>query len=224
MKHRCLSARLAAAAAWIITLLALLASAADKPGLTGEQAWRCLKEGNERFAAGRLAGKDVGPARRKELTAGQQPFAVVLSCADSRVPPEIIFDQGLGEIFVVRVAGNISEPFALGSIDYAVEHLHVPLIVVLGHEKCGAVAAALGKEQTGRESRQTHRRNPRRRAPSGQQGRGAGRRRAEQRAVQAELLTERSDVIREHVKQKKLQVVAGVYRLASGKVRWLEPK
>ena len=97
-----------------------------------------LKEGNERFATDRLEHKDMGAARRTELTAGQHPFAAVLSCADSRVPPEIVFDQGLGDLFVVRVAGNVGEPFALGSIDYAVEHLHVPLIVVLGHEKCGA--------------------------------------------------------------------------------------
>jgi carbonic anhydrase len=105
MKCGSLTARSAAAVAWIIALLAFSTHAADKPGPTPDQAWRCLKEGNERFAAGRLESKDVGPARRKELTAGQHPFAVVLSCADSRVPPEIVFDQGLGEIFVVRVAG-----------------------------------------------------------------------------------------------------------------------
>ncbi len=136
---------------WIVAValmapcLVFSAQAADKPSPTAEQAWQRLKDGNQRFAADRLEGKDVDAARRQELTAGQHPFAIVLSCADSRVPPEIIFDQGLGKLFVVRVAGNISEPFALGSIDYAVEHLHVPLIVVLGHEKCGAVAAALGK-------------------------------------------------------------------------------
>ena len=116
---------------------------------------------------------------------GQQPIAAVLWCADSRVPPEIIFDQGLGEIFVVRLAGNISEPFALGSIDYAVASLHVSLIVVLGHEQCGAVAAALvkskpagisanssAKSTSARTFRETRRRRSpprcRRRAASGQ--------------------------------------------------------
>ncbi len=85
-------------------------------------------------------------ARRRALLAkGQHPHAVILSCADSRVAPELLFDQGLGDLFVLRVAGNISDPFVLGSIEYAVEHLHAPLIVVLGHESCGAVAAALTK-------------------------------------------------------------------------------
>jgi carbonic anhydrase len=224
MKHACLKGRLVVAVACIVSLLAFSAQAADKLRPTAEQAWQCLKDGNERFAADRREGKDVGSARRKELTAGQHPFAIVLSCADSRVPPEMIFNQGLGDIFVVRVAGNISEPFALGSIDYAVEHLHVPLIVVLGHEKCGAVAAALGEDK-----------------PGGNLGRLIGEIHVAERLsadknealadsvennvrFQAKLLTERSDVVREHVKQKQLQVVAGVYCLATGKVRWLEAK
>jgi carbonic anhydrase len=212
----------AATAALTISLWAFAANAADKPGATPEEAWRSLKEGNQRFVADRLEAKDVGPVRRKALTAGQHPVAVVLSCADSRVPPEIVFDQGLGEIFVVRVAGNIAEPFVLGSIDYAVEHLHVPLIVVLGHEQCGAVAAALGNGK-----------------PAGNLGKLIGeihvgehlstdKDQALAGAVQnnaryqAELLSQRSAVVREHVKQKTLQVVAGVYSLASGKVQWLE--
>jgi carbonic anhydrase len=225
MKHSPLSMRWAAAAAWMIPWLALVAYAADEqPGLTPEQAWQRLKDGNERFAADRLEGKNVGAARRKELAAGQHPFAVVLSCADSRVPPEIIFDQGLGELFVVRVAGNVSEPFVLGSIDYAVEHLHVPLIVVLGHEKCGAVAAALAPSK-----------------PAGNLGRligeidvgenlPAGKDEALAEAVrnnvrhQAQLLSEHSDVIRAHAQQTKLRIVAGVYGLASGKVQWLDVK
>jgi len=224
MKRACWKKRSVFAVAWIVPLLAFSAQAADKPTLTAEQAWQCLKDGNERFAADRLEGKNVGSARRKELTAGQHPFAIVLSCADSRVPPEIIFNQGLGNLFVVRVAGNISEPFALGSIDYAVEHLHVPLIVVLGHEKCGAVAAALGEDK-----------------PEGNLGKLIAEihvgdhlpaNKDEALAVgvennvrfQAKLLTERSEVIREHVKQENLQVVAGVYDLATGKVRWLEAK
>lgn len=82
-------------------------------------------------------------ARRRELESAQHPFAVVLSCADSRVPPELIFDQGLGDLFVIRVAGNIATDDTLGSIEYAVEHLHTKLIMVLGHEKCGAVSAAV---------------------------------------------------------------------------------
>lgn len=222
MNRRCLMTRSAVAAFCMIALSAFSTHAADQPSLTPEQAWRCLKDGNERFAAGRLEVKDVGPARRKELAAGQHPFAVVLSCADSRAAPEIIFDQGLGEIFVVRVAGNISEPFALGSIDYAVEHLHVPLIVVLGHERCGAVAAALtGSKPAGGLGKLIGEIHVGQCAAAGKDEALAAAVRNNARR-QAELLTERSDVIREHVKQKTLQVVAGVYLLASGKVRWLD--
>lgn len=96
-----------------------------------------LIDGNKRFMSGELAKKDIGENRRQELTKGQQPFATVLSCSDSRVAPEIIFDQGLGDIFIVRVAGNVVEPTTLGSIEYGVEHLHAPLLVILGHESCG---------------------------------------------------------------------------------------
>ncbi len=173
----------AVAVCWLITTLTLSVRAAEEPAATPEQALRFLKEGNQRFAADRLAAKDVGAAKRKELVAGQRPFAILLSCADSRVPPEIVFDQGLGDLFVVRVAGNISEPFALGSIDYAVEYLHVPLIVVLGHEQCGAVASALGTRRPEGNLGKLVRRNPSRRKPPRRQGRGAGRRRAEQRAA-----------------------------------------
>ncbi len=109
----------------------------------GEDSLSKLQEGNKRFVSGELAKKDIGENRRKELTKGQSPFATVLSCSDSRVAPELIFDQGLGDIFIVRVAGNVVEPTTLGSIEYAVEHLHTPLLVILGHESCGAVQATL---------------------------------------------------------------------------------
>jgi carbonic anhydrase len=102
-----------------------------------------LLEGNKRCVEGEQAKKDIGETRRAELTKGQHPFAVVISCSDSRVPPELIFDQGLGDIFVVRVAGNVIDPVVLGSIEYGVEHLHSPLLLVLGHESCGAVKATL---------------------------------------------------------------------------------
>lgn len=109
----------------------------------GQDSLTKLIDGNKRFMSGEVVKKDIGESRRHELANGQQPFAMVLSCADSRVAPEIIFDQGLGDIFVVRVAGNVLEPTTLGSIEYGVEHLHTPLLVILGHESCGAVKATL---------------------------------------------------------------------------------
>ncbi len=100
--------------------------------------------GNERFVAGNPTVKDFGDSKRRDLSLnGQHPFAVILCCSDSRVPPEIVFDQGLGELFVVRTAGNVVDDVVLGSIEYGAEHLGIPLIVVLGHEKCGAVKATV---------------------------------------------------------------------------------
>lgn len=108
-----------------------------------DQALVKLRQGNQRYAGNKEEHPDETLGRRRELQAGQHPFAVILGCADSRVPPELIFDQGLGDLFVIRVAGNIAADDDLGSIQYAVEHLHTKLIVVLGHEKCGAVTAAV---------------------------------------------------------------------------------
>jgi carbonic anhydrase len=115
-------------------------AAADK--VTAADAIARLTEGNARFAAGRSEHPRQAAARRAELAATQHPFAVILGCADSRTGPELLFDQGLGDLFVVREAGNVVDDHTIGSIEYAVEHLHSPLVVVLGHERCGAVAAA----------------------------------------------------------------------------------
>lgn len=111
--------------------------------MTGDEALARLLEGNRRFVAERAAHPNQSVARRQEVARGQLPFGVVLGCSDSRVPLEIIFDQGLGDLFVVRVAGNVFDrSVLLGSIQFAVEQLQCPLLLVLGHEKCGAVQAA----------------------------------------------------------------------------------
>jgi carbonic anhydrase len=113
------------------------------PGLPADAALTRLMEGNKRYTRHKAKHPDESLSRRKELEGTQHPFAVILGCADSRVPPELLFDQGLGDLFVIRVAGNIVDDAILGSIEYAVEHLGTKLIVVLGHEKCGAVTAAV---------------------------------------------------------------------------------
>jgi uncharacterized delta-60 repeat protein len=102
-----------------------------------------LEAGNQRYAAGKATHPDQSVKTRKEVAAGQHPFAVIVGCADSRVPPEIVFDHGLGDLFVIRIAGEVLDKSSLGSIEYAVEHFHPVLIVVLGHERCGAVEAAV---------------------------------------------------------------------------------
>ncbi|MGV8906051.1 MAG: carbonic anhydrase [Acetobacterium sp.] len=126
-------------------------STAVLTNVSGEDSLKLLEEGDARFIADKTTIKDFSSAKRSDLSNnGQTPFAVVVSCSDSRVPPEEIFDQGLGDLFVIRVAGNVIDPVTLGSIEYGVEHLNSQLVVVMGHEKCGAVKAALdGGEAAG---------------------------------------------------------------------------
>lgn len=115
----------------------------EPTGIAPERALEKLMQGNKRYTSGKPAHPNSGAKRRAQVARGQHPFAVVVSCADSRVPPEVLFDQGLGDLFVVRSAGHVVDDLALGSIEYAVEHLGVNLIVVLGHERCGAVDATV---------------------------------------------------------------------------------
>jgi carbonic anhydrase len=111
--------------------------------MTPDQALAALKEGNDKFVTDSPLRSVQGRERRLEIARGQAPFAVLVSCSDSRVPPELLFGRGLGELFIVRNAGNTVDTAALGSIQYAVAELGVPLVLVLGHERCGAVDAAV---------------------------------------------------------------------------------
>lgn len=117
---------------------------AHAAGVAPDDAMKKLVAGNERFASGRNVGARHVVERRSETAQSQHPFAIIITCADSRVGPELVFDQNVGDLFVVRTAGNLVDDHALGSIEYAVEHLGARLIVVMGHERCGAVKAALG--------------------------------------------------------------------------------
>lgn len=123
-----------------------MADSYPRPIYTAEQALERLKAGNERF----LAGKAKFPTVQKEVLAdlakGQAPYATILGCSDSRVPPELVFDAGFGELFIIRVAGNVLGPTIAGTLQYAGNHLHTPLFVVMGHEGCGAVQAALANK------------------------------------------------------------------------------
>ena len=119
------------------------------PALTPAQALLRLKEGNRAFLAGRSIAPDTGGQRRLAIARSQSPMAVIIACADSRVTPEILFCQGLGELFVIRNAGNTIDTAVMGSLEYAVGELGVPLVVVLGHERCGAVGAAMAVVENG---------------------------------------------------------------------------
>lgn len=122
----------------------IMASASEEAGsITPDLALQQLMEGNLRYAQGNASHPHQSLERRSELVSGQHPFAVILGCSDSRIPPELIFDQGLGDVFVIRTAGEVVDNASLASIEYAVEHLGVPLVMVLGHDSCGAVTAAV---------------------------------------------------------------------------------
>ena len=111
--------------------------------MTAADSLRLLMQGNERWASGSPAHPNQSVERRAEVAAGQAPFAIVFSCVDSRVPPEVVFDAGLGDLLVIRTAGQVIDNAALGSIEFGVEELHIPLVMVLGHQRCGAVAATV---------------------------------------------------------------------------------
>jgi carbonic anhydrase len=136
----------------VLALFALNASClwakSAGPGVTPDEAVKMLKEGNDRYAGGTVTHPNQDPQRRGATASmGQQPFATVISCSDSRVPVEILFDAGVGDVFVIRVAGNVADVDETGSIEYGVDHLGTPLLVVLGHTKCGAVTAVVQKAE-----------------------------------------------------------------------------
>jgi carbonic anhydrase len=142
--------RRALCTACLLLVSACASSATVRDGRPDGSPLERLAAGNHRFVSGRCTGVRAVVARRGEVAKAQRPFAVIVGCADSRVPPEFVFDSGLGDLFVVRVAGDVCEDAALGSIEYAVEHLGARTIVVLGHERCGAVEATLkGGEAAG---------------------------------------------------------------------------
>ena len=134
----------AGAATFLTPLLGAEASASEPLPADAAEALDRLKAGNARFAEGKTRHAHEGADWRKQLIADQRPFATILGCSDSRVPPELVFDQGFGDLFVIRVAGNVIGTDVVGSIQYAGRHLKTQLLVVMGHEGCGAVAATLG--------------------------------------------------------------------------------
>jgi len=184
--------------------------------MTGEAAIRELMAGNERFAAGKITSfaEDLEILKAKTV-AKQEPFAAVLSCADSRVPVEIIFDESIGKIFVGRVAGNIVTPEIMGSMEYGVAVLGVKAILVLGHTNCGAVSAAVaGKEVPGQISVLYQHLMPGVRDTHGDVAAAV----KANVAFQTRLLRESSTVIAKAVKEQGVKVVGGVYDLGTGRV------
>ncbi|MET7826995.1 carbonic anhydrase [Streptomyces sp. NPDC005386] len=188
---------------------------------TPREAFELLLAGNQRFVAGTLEHPNQDAVRRTETAPSQKPFAVLFGCSDSRLAAEIIFDRGLGDLFVVRTAGHVAGTEVLGSIEFGAAVLNAPLVVVLGHDSCGAVAAACSALQTGQTPGGFVRDVVERVTPSVLAARAAGRERPEEILAEhieqtVDLLLERSHVLAERVADGRLGVVGLSYRLADG--------
>ncbi|HRD14180.1 MAG TPA: carbonic anhydrase [Mycobacterium sp.] len=193
------------------------------PNTSPATAWKALKEGNERFVAGKPEHPSQSIEHRASLDGEQRPTAVVFGCADSRVAAEIIFDQGLGDMFVVRTAGHVIDAAVLGSIEYAVVVLNVPLIAVLGHDSCGAVKATISALDDGQVPAGFVRDVVERVTPSILLGRRDGLTRVDEFEARhvtetAAQLMARSSAIADRVKAGELAIVGLTYHLADGKV------
>jgi carbonic anhydrase len=199
----------------------------DISGISADTALERLVAGNERFRHGESRQRGVPRETLAELARGQRPFATILGCSDSRVPPEWIFDAGLGELFVIRVAGNVLSPEIAGSLQYAGAHLQTPLFVVLGHEGCGAVSAALATKFEGARQRSriqilvdsilpaladlNERVTPEERLA---------------RAIENNVRWTMRQILatpeaQARVAEGRMRIVGAIYEIASGRVRWL---
>ncbi len=183
---------------------------------------QALRQGNERFAAGKPQHPHQSTERRAEVAPKQYPMASILGCSDSRVPPELVFDQGLGDLFVVRTAGNVADPIAVGSLEYSTAVLGSPLIVVLGHERCGAVDATLkGQPVPGQIQAVVDAVKP---ALAGDSCKKSPQ--VLDCSIEANVdyivkqLQSTGSVLPDLIKQGKLKIVGGVVDLDTGKVAW----
>lgn len=188
--------------------------------MTIQEVMTRLEEGNARFVADKLDGKLQDSNRRSSLTSGQSPYAIILSCADSRVVPELAFDTGLGELFVLRVAGNIADTTTIASIEYAVAHLGTPVIVVMGHQSCGAVTAAIqgGDNGYNLNTLVAHIVPAIAASGDGAEVNDVVKKNAE---MNAQDLISRSAIIGDAVREGKVKIVSAYYNLDSGKVDFL---
>jgi carbonic anhydrase len=200
------------------------------PGISADAAITMLKNGNARFVIGKQDHPNQGFGRRDSTAQkGQTPFATVLSCSDSRVPVEVLFDQGIGDIFVIRVAGNVANIDETASIEYAADHLGTPLVVVLGHTQCGAVTAVAKKEEV-------HGHIPalvKNIVTAVDRAKKDNPKAQGEELVKASItanvwqgiedLMKTSPILAGRVKDGKLQIVGALYTLDTGKVNWLGP-
>lgn len=190
--------------------------------ITADSVLAELKSGNEHHVTHRYQHPHESIDRLRELAGGQHPHAEILSCSDSRVPPEIVFDQGLGDLFVVRVAGNVATDTEIGSLEYGAEHLHVPLLVVLGHEGCGAVTAAVeGGPPEGHIVALVNLIKPAVEKSHGLSGDPVANAVRANVEMAVKQLRSSTPILSELVAHGKLKIVGAVYSIKTGSVTWL---
>ena len=202
-------------------------SAPDTPSVTADAALARLVAGNERFVRGEARFPTVQKEILAQLAKAQQPYATIIGCSDSRVPPELVFDAGFGELFIVRVAGGVISPEIMGTLQYAAVHLHTPLFVVLGHERCGAVQAAMSVKWQGAIERSRIARLLTNILP-GLPALDPGQTPDSQlsAAVEANVRWSMHQLLdtpegKERMAEGIVKLVGGVYDLTTGQVRWL---
>jgi len=212
----------------IIAILILLSLANLSTGqnagekITADSVLAELKTGNKHHVAHRYQHPHETLDRQRQLVSGQHPHAEILSCSDSRVPPEIVFDQGLGDLFIIRVAGNVASDTEIGSLEYGAEHLHIPLLVVLGHESCGAVTAAVqGGPPEGHIAALVDLIKPAVEKTRGMPGDPV----ANTVRINVEMVVKQlrssTPILSELVAHGKLRIVGAVYSIETGSVTWL---
>ena len=230
MKSSNLVGKIAALAAIIAATACLAFASAGAAGVSADEALQRLMDGNQRYVQSKMGACAASDASaREKLARTQHPYAIILACSDSRVPPELVFDKSLGEIFVIRVAGNVADPIVLGSIEYATEHLGAQLIMVLGHERCGAVTAALnskGKPEGNIGAIISAIQ------PSAKKARKIYQGKSNEELVECAVevnakavaagLTKKSKLLAEQLKEGKIKIVAAKYDLDDGKVTLLK--
>lgn len=216
-----------AVALWAVSAAGFASFAADQPsqGTSAQTALQWIKYGNERHAAGKYVHWHQNMQRRAEVAVAQRPHTVVVSCSDSQAPPEILFDQGLGDLYVVRVAGNVVGERELASIEYAVEQLGVQLVVVLGHQRCGVVSAAVkGGTTPGRLGSITSAL-----APAVARAKHSHGDLVDQTAhwnvrLGVEAIRASEPLLSQAAGSGRVEVVGAYYSLDSGEVRWISPE
>lgn len=213
---------------FLLSLQAILScSTKQRVNTESQDGLTTVIEGNERFMSNHPIHPDQTLERLRSLEKGQNPFAVVISCSDSRVPPELIFDQGLGDLFTIRNAGNIIGDYELGSVEYAVEHLHVPLVIVMGHSNCGAIGAYLEHQHDSIPNHIQKIVNYIKAEPEEKQVNRKSKNYYEA-SIKANVLhgvhvlKTADPVMAEMLKHKEIKIVGAIYDMHSGKVNFLE--